>query len=88
MIQAIIKMELNPLSENPDERILEATRTAKRIINVINKEYDFPKMELFTVKCKHDGVTMDDIRSIDEAKELRGLSKGNREYDECDEEFV
>ena len=27
-------------------------------------------------------------RSIDEARELRELAKGNCEYDECDENFV
>ena len=85
MIQAIIKMELNPLSENPDERIMEAITQSQKIIREINMNNDYPKMELFCIKNKRDDITFDDLRGIDEAKELR-MMRGTA--DECDEEFV
>jgi len=88
MIQAVLTFELHPESDNPDEAILEGIIQANGIVREINKTKDYPKMELLTVRSKRDGVTIGDLRSIDEARELRELAKGNCEYDECDENFV
>lgn len=85
MIQAILTIELHPESNNPDEAILEGVIMGNKIVKEINMTNDYPKMELLTIKCKRDNVTTYDLRSIDEARELRMM---HGTADETDEKFV
>ena len=73
-------MKLHPDADSPDEAILEGTVQAHRIIREINLQGDYPEMILLTVRNKRDGVTMDDLKSIDEARELRMMHGTADEY--------
>lgn len=75
-------MKLYPESDSPDEAILEGTVQAHRIIREINLQGDYPKMILLTVRNKRDGVTMDDLRSVDEAREQRMMRGTADEFNE------
>ena len=75
-------MELHPASDSPDEAIMEANVQANRIVREINLSGDYPKMELMTVKNKRDGIDMDDLRDIDEAREQRMMRGTADEYNE------
>lgn len=85
MIQAIIIADFEPYTENPDEAILEGNLECNKIIREIGKSNKRFKNIKFNVKIKRDKVDMDDLRSIDEARELRMM---HGTADETDEKFV
>ena len=68
----IIKMTITPdNADTIEEGLSEAKLEANRIVNAINRENDYPRMEVIDVRYNSGHVTSQDFKAIDEATYFR-----------------
>ena len=68
----IIKMTITPdNADTIEEGLSEAKLEANRIVNAINRENDYPRMDIIEVRYNSGPVTSQDFKAIDEAMFFR-----------------